>query len=81
MATHALTTGAPTCAPIYRPDAINSAPLLASIERRLASTGMAPSRFGRSAVGDPCLVRDLRSGRRITRRREAKIRAFLKEGR
>lgn len=37
--------------------------LLRSVERFLRQTGMAPTRFGRSAVRDPRLVFDLRNGR------------------
>jgi len=37
--------------------------LLRHIERFLRDTGMPPSKFGRLAVRDPRLVRDLRNGR------------------
>jgi len=36
---------------------------LAEIEAFLARSGMAPTRFGADAVGDPNFVRNLRSGR------------------
>lgn len=52
--------------------------LLESIEIHLAKTGIAPTRFGRRAVGDPRLVLDMRMGRRpgsdVTRRIEAHLR-------
>jgi hypothetical protein len=37
--------------------------LLRHIERHLRATGIAPTRFGRDAVGDPRFVLDLRNGR------------------
>jgi len=37
--------------------------LLTTIERYLRKTGIAPTRFGRDAVGDPQFVSDLRNGR------------------
>lgn len=87
MATHAPITGAPCRAPIpyrsnlFRPDTIDSAPLLEMAEQTLAATGMKPTRFGRNAVRDPWLVRDLRAGKAITHARQAKILAFMREGR
>ncbi|RVT38495.1 hypothetical protein ENE74_17520 [Sphingobium algorifonticola] len=39
--------------------------LLEQVESYLARTRMPPSRFGRLALGDPRLVGDLRSGRRL----------------
>jgi hypothetical protein len=41
--------------------------LLAKIETYLRSTRMAPTRFGREAVGDPQFVFNLRDGRRPRR--------------
>lgn len=37
--------------------------LLREIEKFLRSAGIAPTRFGRDAVGDPRFVLDLRRGR------------------
>jgi hypothetical protein len=37
--------------------------LLRRVEKYLRSTGMAPTRFGRESLGDPCFVFDLRKGR------------------
>ena len=37
--------------------------LLWRVERVLKRTGMAPTRFGRESVGDPCFVFQLREGR------------------
>lgn len=37
--------------------------LLSTIERYLRTSGVAPSRFGRDAVGDPQFVASLRRGR------------------
>jgi tRNA-dihydrouridine synthase len=54
-------------------------PLLPRIERHLRRTGVSASAFGRDAVGDPCLVADLRRGRyvrpSVARRIEACIAA------
>ena len=37
--------------------------LLWRIEAYLKRSGMPPSRFGRGAIGDACLVKDMRNGR------------------
>lgn len=39
--------------------------LITTIESFLGRHGMAPTRFGRDAVGDPNLLTDLREGRRM----------------
>jgi hypothetical protein len=53
--------------------------LLLEIERYLRRNGIAESTFGRRAVNDPRLVRDMRRGRepgeRMRRRLEAVLRA------
>jgi hypothetical protein len=52
-------------------------PLLAKIEKFLRRRGMAASTFGREVMGDPGLVRQMRSGRSVTLRTEKKIRDYL----
>jgi hypothetical protein len=39
--------------------------------------GIAPSRFGRRAVGDPQLVFDMQNGRCLRPKTEARVRQFL----
>lgn len=51
--------------------------ILEQIETYLARSRMAPSKFGRLAVGDPRFVGDLRSGRFPRFRTRERIRAFL----
>ena len=53
--------------------------LLDRIEKHLKETHMAPSRFGRRAVGDPRFVLDLRDGRRPRARTLAKVENYLQE--
>lgn len=54
--------------------------LLARVERHIKKYRIAPARFGRDAVGDPCFVFDLRDGREprapTVRRVEAYIRDY-----
>lgn len=52
-------------------------PLLSDIEAFLAGTGMAASRFGMMALGDPRFVRDLRDGREVKRATRAKVIEFM----
>jgi 2,4-dienoyl-CoA reductase-like NADH-dependent reductase (Old Yellow Enzyme family) len=51
--------------------------LLNLIENHLRKTGVPPTRFGREAVRDPRLVRDMRQGREVRPRMEARVRAYL----
>jgi hypothetical protein len=51
--------------------------LLLRIERYLRATKMAPTRFGRNAVGDPWLVDDMRKGRILRDRTVARVNAHL----
>jgi len=51
--------------------------LLMLIENHLRRTGIAPSRFGREAAGDPRLVHDMRRGRDVRRRLEMRVRAYI----
>ncbi len=53
--------------------------LLHQIETYIAHTGIAPSKFGRMAVGDPRFVEDLRSGRRPRRTTQERVAQYLKE--
>jgi hypothetical protein len=53
---------------------------LARVENYLASTGMAPARFGELAVNDPCFVSDvLREGREPRFSTIEKVEAFMRE--
>lgn len=61
-----------------------SGPLTAhDISRVLSKHDMAPSRFGRDAVGDPCFVSSVRNGREPRPGTWARVHAFIaaKEGR
>ena len=49
------------------------------IERYLRTRDMPPTKFGRLAVNDPRLVRELRNGRELGRRISARIAAYLDE--
>ncbi|MCC2980147.1 MULTISPECIES: hypothetical protein [unclassified Sphingomonas] len=53
--------------------------LLIRIDRYLRQTGIPPSTFGRRAVNDPRLVRDLRAGRTPGARVCARVEAMLRE--
>lgn len=52
-------------------------PVLRKVEKFLRRSDMPPTKFGRLAVGDPRLVRDLRNGREPRARTVARIEAFL----
>ena len=54
--------------------------ILRRIEQYLRAHGMAETRFGRLAVKDPRLVRDLRAGREPGPRMIARIEHFLSQG-
>ncbi|UZK66102.1 hypothetical protein [Sphingomonas sp. M1-B02] len=47
------------------------------IEKFLRVSAMSATRFGRLAIGDPCLVHDLRRGRELRPRTIARLDAFL----
>jgi len=51
--------------------------LLEQIEAYLVQSRVPPSRFGRLAAGDPRLVADLKSGRRLRQRTEDRLRRYL----
>jgi hypothetical protein len=51
--------------------------LLLQIERHLRTYRMSPSRFGRNAANDPCLVFDLLDGRQLRPATAARIRYYL----
>lgn len=53
--------------------------LLDQIEVYLVRSRVAPSRFGRLAAGDPRLVADLKSGRRLRQRTEERLRSYLNQ--
>lgn len=50
---------------------------LIRIERFLRATNMSATRFGRLAINDPRLVRDLRNGRELRRPTMTRIERFL----
>lgn len=51
--------------------------VLQKIDRYLKATAMPPTKFGRLAVRDPRLVKDLRRGREPGARMVRRIEAFL----
>ena len=53
--------------------------LLLRIDRVLRSTMMPPTRFGRLAIGDPNLVRQLRQGRQLRPATVSRVLAYLCE--
>ena len=53
--------------------------LLGQIDLYLRRTGTPPSTFGRRAVNDPRLVRDMRAGRMPGARVRARVEALLRE--
>ena len=77
-----LTIEAPgqTISPTVGPDAVmpRHADLAALIDAHLRDTGMAASRFGSEAVGDPNFVRDLRAGREPRSRVVERVMSFMK---
>ncbi|QNA83365.1 hypothetical protein G4G27_04610 [Sphingomonas sp. So64.6b] len=54
--------------------------VLWKVERYLRQTGMAETKFGRLALNDSRLVRDLRGGREPGARTAARIEAFINAG-
>ena len=53
--------------------------LMRRIERFLKQEHMAPTRFGREAVGDPRLISDIKNGRELRDATIARIQAWLDE--
>ena len=51
--------------------------LMKRIRLYMRRTQMAPTRFGREAVGDPRLISDLRNGRELRETTVARIHAWL----
>ena len=51
--------------------------LLDSIEKHLKKSRMAPTRFGREAIGDPKFVFQLREGREPRSRTIKRVEAYL----
>jgi len=51
--------------------------LMQRIKLYMRRTQMAPTRFGREAVGDPRLISDLRNGRELREATVARIHAWL----
>ena len=51
--------------------------LLREVEKFLRQSDVAPTRFGRDAVGDPRFVFDLRNGRDPRPSTVARVRAYL----
>lgn len=48
-----------------------------TVEHFLAQSGMAPTAFGREAIGDPNLAQDLREGRSVGLRTAERIATFI----
>lgn len=55
--------------------------LLEQIEEYLVQTRTSPSTFGRLAIGDPRLVRDLKAGRSLRKRTQERLGDYLKQAR
>jgi len=55
--------------------------LLREVEKFLRRSDIAPTRFGREAVGDPRFVFDLRKGREPRAATVRRVQAFLELGR
>ena len=53
--------------------------LMRRIQLFLERADMAPTRFGREAVGDPRLIGDMRNGRELRQTTAARIKAWLDE--
>ena len=53
--------------------------LLIEIERFCRRTGIPVTKFGRLAVNDPRLVGDMRRGRQVGARNEARVRSTMQE--
>ncbi len=51
--------------------------LITEIDRFLRRTGMAPTRLGRDALGDPGFVAGVRAGRKVYTDTANKLRAFM----
>ena len=51
--------------------------LMRRIEHFLQRADMAPTRFGREAVGDPRLISDMKNGRELRDETIARIQAWL----
>jgi hypothetical protein len=54
-------------------------PLLETVERFVAASGLSEITVGRKALNDPHFVRQLRAGRRCWPETEEKVRAFIRE--
>jgi hypothetical protein len=52
-------------------------PLIKQINRYIRGTGLSATRIGREAIGDPRIVFDLRAGRRLGPKLEARLAAWL----
>lgn len=52
--------------------------LLIEIDRFLRRTGMPPTKLGRLAINDPRLVGDMRRGRQLGPRNEARVRQAMR---
>ena len=55
--------------------------LLNEIEKHLRRTRMAPTRFGREALGDPKFVLQLRDGREPRRRTTERVLRYIEQNR
>ncbi len=57
----------------------SDSPFLETVEAFLKNTGMSPTAFGKSAIGDPNFVLDLRRGREPRSRLVQRARDFMRD--
>jgi len=54
-------------------------PLLGAVEDFISRSGQTPTAFGRSVLGDPMLVFDLRTGRELRRATADRVLAYIRD--
>lgn len=57
----------------------SDATILAEIKRFREAHGIAPTAFGRRAIGDANLIANLEAGRELRRATEARVRTFMRQ--
>jgi len=57
----------------------SDSPLIETVEEFLKTAGMSPTAFGKSAIGDPNFVLDLRRGREPRSRLVQRARDFMRD--
>ena len=53
--------------------------MLSLVERHIRKNRVSPARIGRESVGDPRLVFDMRNGRNLGGKIEARLQAYLSQ--